>query len=618
MTMRERLRVVRQRRFQVRRPRLRRPRPGRHWLPQLAALGLGLLLVPAFPPIGLWWLAPVSVAGFTLAARDAAAQRTARGLPRGAGAAAWTGFWFGLGFCVPAFYWLTTIGTDAWILLSIVEALYFIPLGAATALTGRLPGAAFWQAAAWVGEEAARDRWPLGGFSWGRLAFSQTDTVFTKLAALGGAPLVTFATALAGTVLASFALTGYQAARRRGDRAGDRADRGRVSRAAIAAAAGWVVLAVGLPATGWLVPIQTTAGKPVQLVAIQGNVPRSGLDWFGQASSVLNNHVAVTEQYAAEVAAGKAPQPAAVFWPEDSDDIDPYTDAFAAQEITQAAQAVHTQILIGTVVTVNATQDKNEGVVWDPKTGPGAVYVKQHLVPFGEYIPFRPLVTKFFSEESLVPVDDIPGSAPGVLTVGGVKIADVICFEVAFDDIVRDSVRGGGGVLVVQTNNADYGHTWQPAQQLAISQLRAVESGRPVMIAATSGISGYITPDGVIHQQTGQFTPAVVAADVTPRTGFTLADEVGAWPEIALAFTALAASIAAVYLGRRTAMRERRTPSVSLAAAAALPGQSSEPEAAPVAAPAALPAPVAVGRAGPVAPGQSAEQPPQTARKAHT
>jgi apolipoprotein N-acyltransferase len=607
--------VARQRRFTVHRPRLRRPRPGRHWLPQLAAAGFGVLLVPAFPPIGLWWLAPICVAGFTLCARAAAAHRAARGLPRGATAAAWTGFWFGVGFCVPAFHWLTTIGTDAWIILGIVEALYFVPLGAATALTGRLRGAAFWQAAAWVGEEALRDRWPLGGFSWGRLAFSQTDTVFTKLAALGGAPLVTFATALTGTVLASLALTGRRRlARPGGDRSADRAG---LTRGAVAAAVGWVALVVGLPAVGWLVPIQTTAGTPLELAAIQGNVPRSGLDWYGQAFAVLNNHVAVTEQYAAEVAAGKAPRPAAVFWPEDSDDIDPYTNALAAQEITQAAKAVGTQILIGTVVTVDSTHDKNEGVVWDPRTGPGAVYVKQHLVPFGEYIPFRSLVTKLVSEESLVPVDDIPGTAPGVLTVGGVKIADVICFEVAFDGTVRDAVRGGGGVLVVQTNNADYGHTWQPAQQLAISQLRAVESGRPVMIAATSGISGYITPDGAIHQQTGQFTPAVVAADVTPRTGLTIADEVGDWPEIALALAALAGSIAAVYLGRRTAMRGRRTPSVSLAAAAALPGPSGEPEAAPAAAP-ALPAPVTAGRAGSAAPGQSVGQPPQTARKAHT
>lgn len=128
-----------------------------------------------------------------------------------------------------------------------------------------------------------------------------------------------------------------------------------------------------------------------------------------------------------------------------------------------------------------------------------------------------------------------------MLTVGSVEIADVICFEVAFDDVVRDSVRGGGGVIVVQTNNATYGRTGQPEQQLAISQLRAVEHGRPVMIAATSGISAFIDANGDIVEQTAQFTPAVVTADVTPRTGTTLADRVGSGPEWVMTALALAA-----------------------------------------------------------------------------
>jgi apolipoprotein N-acyltransferase len=356
--------------------------------------------------------------------------------------------------------------------------------------------------------------------------------------------LVTFATALIGTLLAAFALTVYQAARR--------TDRFRAAWSWPLAA--WTVLAVALPAVGWLVPLQTNAGAPVQLAAIQGDVPRTGLDAYGQAAAVLDNHLAVTEQYAAEVAAGKAPKPAAVIWPEDSDDVDPTTDPVVAAELTAAAQAVGTQILVGTVVSVDANHARNEGVVWDPVTGPGQTYVKRHLVPMGEYVPFESTLRKYISELARVPRSYVPGSTPGVLTVGGVRLADVICFEVAYDDMVRSSVLGNGGVIVVQTNNATYGWTGQPEQQLAISQLRAVEHGRPVLIAATSGISGYITPDGVVHQQTRQFTPAVVAADVTPRTGFTLADRVGAWPEAAMAAAALVAWALALRAGRRSAL----------------------------------------------------------------
>jgi apolipoprotein N-acyltransferase len=534
-------------RLRLKRPRLRRPRPGVHWLPQLAAALSGLALVAAFPPIGWWWLAPFCVAAFTLSARWAARLRERRGLRRPAAAGAWAGLWFGLGFCILMFQWVTSVGTDAWIVLGIVESFYFVPLGAGTAALYRLRGAPLWQALLWIAEEAARDRWPLGGFSWGRLAFSQSHTVFTPLAALGGAPLVSLATALTGTVLAAVLLTVAQAARPRA--AALRS--AHPTRTAWSAITGWLLLALAVPAVGWLVPLQTTAGTPVELAAIQGNVPRTGLDAYGQASAVLDNHLRVTEQYAAEVAAGKLPKPAAVFWPEDSDDVDPFQNPVAYDELTAAASAIGTQILIGTVVVVDPHHTRNEGIVWDPVSGPGATYTKRHLVPFGEYVPYRAVLSTFISELSRVPYDDIPGATSGALTVGGVKIADVICFEVAYDDIVRDSVHSDGGVIVVQTNNASYGWTGQPEQQLAISQLRAVEHGRPVMIAATSGISGYITPDGNVHQETKQFTPAVVAAEVTPRTGLTLADRLGAWPEWAMSALALAACAAAARAGRR-------------------------------------------------------------------
>ncbi|HEU5333687.1 MAG TPA: apolipoprotein N-acyltransferase [Actinocrinis sp.] len=525
------------------RPSIRRPHPGRHWLPQLAAAGFGALMVLAFAPIGWYWLTPLCVAGYTLSARAAAASREARGLRRPAKAAAWTGLWFGLAFCVLMFKWVTVVGTDAWIILGILEALYFIPFGAATAAVARLRGAVLWQALLWVAVEAARDRWPVGGFSWGRLAFSQTHTVLTPLAALGGAPLVTFATALVGTLLAAAALAAYRTAR------------GSVAPRAVWtwSLAGWTLLAVALPAAGWLVPLQTTAGKPVELAAIQGNVPRTGLDAYGQAAAVLDNHLAVTAQYAAEVAAGKVPKPTAVIWPEDSDDVDPFTDPGVYAQLTAAAQGVGTQILVGTVVDAGPGHARNEGIVWDPVTGAGQTYVKRHLVPMGEYVPFESTLRKYISELALVPRSYVPGSKPGVLTVGGVRIAEVICFEVAYDDMVRSSVLGDGGVIVIQTNNATYGWTGQPEQQLAISQLRAVEHGRPVLIAATSGISGYITPDGNVHQETRQFTPAVVAADITPRTGLTLADRVGAWPEAAMAAAALVAWALAIRAGRRTA-----------------------------------------------------------------
>lgn len=547
----------------VRRASRWRLRPGRRWIAYLAAAGCGALLVAAFPPLGWWWLAPPAVAGFSLAAHAGTAVARGTGKRRPATSGAWAGLWFGLAFCVTMFHWVTSVGVDAWLILGVWEALYFVPLGAALATVGRLRTGPLWQALLWVAAEAVRDRFPLGGFSWGRLAFSQTHTPFTPLAALGGAPLVTFATALFGTALAALLLGVH------------RAVRGRPA-AGLWPGAVWLLTAAAVAAASWLVPLQTTAERPVQLAAIQGNVPRTGLDAYGQMSAVLDDHVAVTYQYAAMVAAGRLPAPAAVIWPEDSDDVDPFQNPGAYAKLTRAAAAVRTQILVGAVVEVGADKARNEGVVWDPVTGPGAVYAKRHLVPLGEYIPLRSLLTPYFSELSRVPRDDIPGTRPGALTVGGVRIADVICFEVAYDGIVRDSVRGAGGVIVVQTNNATYGWTGQPEQQMAISRLRAVEHGRPVLIAATSGISGYITPDGAVGRQTGQFVPAVVTADVTPRTGLTLADRVGAWPELAMTGLGLAAWLLAAFGGRRAARRKGSAESGTLAAAERIPAPASD------------------------------------------
>jgi apolipoprotein N-acyltransferase len=516
-------------------------------LPHLGAALSGWLLYLAFAPIGWWWLAPLSVTGFTLAVRAAYQGRLARGRKRPWAAAAWAGLWFGLVFCYVIFRWESAIATDAMIALGLVEALYFVPLGAAVGSASRLRLAAFWQALLWVGEEFFRDRWPFGGFSWGRLAFSQTQSPLTKIVALGGAPLLTFATALLGTALAALVLRLLKARQERLDRP----DTGWAKAVGWRGSAGWVAVALVLPVVGALVPIQTTAGKPIELAAIQGNVPRTGLDAYSQAFAVLDNHAKVTEQYAQAIAEGKAKQPQAVFWPEDSDDVDPYTNSEAYAIVSGAVQALGVPTLIGTVVDDGANKAQELGIVWDPNTGPGATYAKRHLIPFGEYIPYRAELTKYFSEMSLVPRDFVSGTKPGVLTVGGVKIALVICYEVAFDDMVRSSVQGGGGVLVVQTNNADYAWTDQPAEQLAISQLRAVETGRPVMIAATSGISGYIDADGNIVQQTKQFTPAVVSAEVTPRTGQTLAIRLGAAPEWVMMALGLLAWAWAAAAGRR-------------------------------------------------------------------
>jgi apolipoprotein N-acyltransferase len=193
----------------------------------------------------------------------------------------------------------------------------------------------------------------------------------------------------------------------------------------------------------------------------------------------------------------------------------------------------------------------NTGIVWDPQTGAGARYVKRHPVPFGEYIPFRDELTGLISRLDQIPRDFAAGHRPGNLTVGPARVGDVICFEVAYDGLVRDVVRGGAQVLVVQTNNATYNGTGQPYQQMAMSRLRAVETGRDVLVTATSGISAVVRADGSVAQQAGEKVARTLVATVPLRDGETLATRLGAWPEWVLAALGLLAA-------GWSALRERR------------------------------------------------------------
>jgi apolipoprotein N-acyltransferase len=199
---------------------------------------------------------------------------------------------------------------------------------------------------------------------------------------------------------------------------------------------------------------------------------------------------------------------------------------------------------------------QNAAIVWSP-SGPGERYVKRHLVPFGEYLPFRSVLTAIAGRFSMIAKDFAPGHRPGVLDAAGVRFADVICFEVADDGIVREAVNGGGRLLVVQTNNATYerrgddGRGGETAQQLQMSRLRAVEHGRAVVVAATSGVSAVIDPAGHVRQRSGVFTPATLVADVPLRDPRTIADTLGAWPERVVAVIGLLAVIAAGWRRRR-------------------------------------------------------------------
>ncbi len=457
----------------------------------IVALLSGLAGAWAFAPSGDWELLPVGLAGLMLA------------IPRRRGGLGFiVGFVFGLALLLPLLRWLTVIGADAWVAVSTVEAVFLGLLGWGWTWLRGTPWWPVGMAASWVAIEELRSFVPLGGLPWGRLAFALVDTPLVRYGRVGGAELVAFATVLAVALVLAAVL------RRRAD------------------LYTVVCLVAGAAVAGGaaLVPVGLAGGgQPVTIAAVQGNVPGRGMDPFAERRAVLDNHAAATHQLAARVAAGKAQQPDFVVWPENSTDIDPFGDPSVYAEINAAVRAVKSPTLIGAVVAgPDKSHVQNVGIVWDPHSGPGKRYVKQHLVPFGEYIPFRSVLVGFIKRLRQIPVDFAPGSTPGVLQLGPARIGDVICFEVAYDGLIRDDVAGGAELIVVQTNNATYTGTDQLGQQFAISRYRAIETGRYVVIAATSGISGIIAPDGSVVAETAINTQAVLESSVQLGSAETL------------------------------------------------------------------------------------------------
>jgi len=505
---------------------------GLRWAVPLALLS-GLTMWLAFSPVAFGPYAIASVALLT-----AAAWRST--IRRGLG----LGLLSGLVFFLLLLGWMRVVGTDAWLLLALYCAAWFALVGGATALVTRLPAAPAWVASVWVLEEALRGRVPWGGFPWGNIAFAQPDTSLLNYAAIGGSPFLSFVVAFIGASLVTGALD-YRAGLRRWSAAWF----------SVAAALILIPALVSPPTDG-----DDVGGPDSAVIAlVQGGTPQFGMGAMDVRRAVLDNHVAQTLDLAVAIDAGRVPRPDFVLWPENSSDIDPFTDPSAADAITSAARAVGVPILVGAVISIpdDPMGVWNVGIVWDPVLGPQEMYIKTHPVPFGEYIPFREFLSERIGRLDRIPRDYRPGDRPGNLDIGGVAVGNVICFEIAYGEVVDAVIDGGARVITVQTNNATYGGTPQPEQQLAIERVRATEFGRSVVVAATSGISAVIAPDSTVVQRLDEGEEGWLVQEVPLRGQLTLAARIGHVVELLLCAVALAAVAVAAVSAWSTRRRRR-------------------------------------------------------------
>ena len=459
----------------------------------------GAALAGAFEPVGLTLLVPLCVAALVLCTAGVPAHR------------AWLpGLAFGLTFFHVVQVWMIAVGPDAWLGLSLVEAAFFAPLGVVTALVADRRLGPVWVAAAWVAVETVRSSWPFSGMPWGRLSYSVVDTVWAHGLPWFGFTGVSFLLALTGALLAH-------------------AVRRRPSAVAASATVGTILAVTLLPA---VVRWDTGEGRTVTVAAVQGDVPGAGNDLVGVHREVTRNHVDATLELAERVAAGEEKAPQLVVWPENSTAVDPFRDGTVNRGIRSAANAVGVPVLVGAMVDSDrASEVLNQGIVWDPVTGGGDRYTKLHPVPFGEYIPWRDVVFRGnLGKLRQIGRDMASGTRLEPLRAGDVLLANAICFDVAYDDGLHAQVRRGADLVTVQTSNAMFIHTHQVEQQYEITRLRALETGRAVVVAATNGITGVIGADGVPVAQAEKRSTEVLVADIRTSDRITPAVLMGPWP----------------------------------------------------------------------------------------
>jgi apolipoprotein N-acyltransferase len=511
-------------------------------LPRLVVtIVAGLLLYASFPSVNWWWAAVVAFALLAWVLTNPATTPVG-----GLG----YGFLFGFLFYLPLLPWVSTlVGAVPWLVLAMTCALFPGLFGLFAVVVRRLPGWPIWFALVWAAQEWLKSIVPFGGFPWGSVAYGQANGPLLPLVELGGVPVLSTSIVLVGCCVTAIALEIVKWWRAGGPmRGGAAPDAGEAPentpetrKAADPPPPPAVVLpgiCICLVLLGAIVIWPQvrhsgagSGGEPaVTVAAVQGNVPRLGLDFNAQRRAVLDNHVRETIRLAEDVRAGVAAQPQFVIWPEDSSDIDPFVNADALQEISKAADAIGAPILIGTVLDVpgrlQETPDyTNTMIVWNPITGPAERHDKEIVQPFGEYLPM-PWLFRHLSGYADRAGHFVPRAGSGVVHVAGVPVGVSTCWEVIFDREPRQAVLNGAQLLTVPSNNATFNKTMSE-QQLAFAKVRAVEHDRYVVVAGTTGISAVIAPDGGELARTDFFQPAYLDMQVRLKTRLTPATRWG-------------------------------------------------------------------------------------------
>ncbi len=398
-------------------------------------------------------------------------------------------FVFALTLNLIVLHWSSTfVGSVPWVILALGMSIFYLPLS----LVSRYGLAAY--PLIYIFMEELRNRFPFGGFGWVRIAYTQADSPFSQIAAVGGASALSALTLLLGLIV----FYGVK---------------------------GKFSLITLLPFLLIFVPMNLSTIGTAKVMMIQGNVPTMGLDFNSRAKAVFNNHFERTQE---EIKSD--PNVDFIVWPENSVDVDPFLNS----DVKSSLDSIKQPLIIGAILN-KGNSIYNTSILWGgelPNT-----YFKQHLTPFGEYIPLRSfarLVTPL--------VDDVEDFSPGnrgkTFSIGEIKVAPVICYELVDDDLLHKAAVNSN-ILAVQTNSATFGMSAESAQQLSITRIRAIEHGRNIASVSTTGYSAVIDYTGKVSEKTSMGTAETIRAEVGLIEGQTPRDKAGDWALIAVLISLL-------------------------------------------------------------------------------
>lgn len=503
-------------------PRRRLP----FWVALLVAALSGPMMDAGFPSQNLW---PLTLVGVGMVLASVRGQSGPVGLL--------IGFTAGLSFYLIQISWASEyLGPVPWLALTVTEALFWAGFGMLAAIAylliprawpgrwGRLVVLPVVIAGLWVGREELAGAWPYGGFSWGRVAMSQSMGPFAELASWGGMAGLSFMLVL----LAAVAIDAFEK--------GVVALRG----AAMGVAAATVLLLIPV------FPVEVTG--TVRIGAVQGNGPAG---YFSERSP---GDLLAAQLNASALLAGEKLD--AVVWPENASEFDPLASEEEMARVTTIAAFLGAPLTLGTI-TERDGRFYNSTLAVDPEGGVVDFYDKKHPVPFGEYVPDRSFWEMLAPDLiGLIEREYEPGERDGVLPLGPIAAGSVICFDITDDRVMRELVADGAEVILAQSNNADFGRTDESLQQLAIARLRAIEFGRTVVNISTVGTSAIITPAGDTVAQLEPFTPAVMVEDIRTSDTVTPAARLGGTIAVVISVVPLLilAAAAAARTGRRSSM----------------------------------------------------------------